>query len=62
MCKAFCHSFCNLVISTLIMRIFVHYIIVSEPESEEDKERKYLKNKMKEEYYFSIQEEGLWSI
>lgn len=35
---------------------------MSESESEEDREKKELRKKMKEEYYFAIQEEGTFSF
>lgn len=36
----------------------IFLLLVSESESEEDREKKEKKNRMKEEYYFAIQEEG----
>ena len=34
------------------------FIIASEPESEDDKSKKETRDKMKQEYFFAIQEEG----
>ena len=40
--------------------IFCLFYLASEPESEEDKGKKDVREKMKQEYYFAIQEEGEW--
>ena len=49
-------TLCYLFIVLLNKNYFI--FSVSEPETEEDLLKKDAKNKMKEEYYFAIQEEG----
>ena len=36
----------------------ISVFLASEPESEEDKDKKDVREKMKQEYFFAIQEEG----
>ena len=43
--------------SFIIIIAFLHYT-ASEPESEDDKTKKEVRDKMKQEYFFAIQEEG----